>query len=313
MDASPATEDRGVVNAGVTYRSRVGAAAAGRTVLAELTETRRRVGEETWRRRIADGEVTLDGARARADTRLAVGQDLAWRRPPWREPAVPLTFAILWRDEDLLVVAKPSGLPTMPGGGRFHESTLLRRVLAHDPRARPVHRLGRHTTGVVVCGRTPRARAALSAAFRSGAVRKEYVALVAGEVPAGRHVVTTPLGPVPHARLGTVTAATPDGRPARTELERVPAARERPGRSLVRVRIATGRPHQIRIHAAVLGFPLLGDPLYGAGGRPVSDALPADGGYALHAGRLATAHPSSGAALDVWCAPPPALRTAGDA
>ena len=110
---------------------------------------------------------------------LRAGQWLVWRRPPWQEPPVPLSFAVLYRDADLLAVAKPRGLPTLPNGG-FLEHTLPARVRRLYPEAVPMHRLGRGTSGIVLFARTPAARREVAAAWRDGAVLKEYRALVVG-------------------------------------------------------------------------------------------------------------------------------------
>ena len=119
--------------------------------------------------------------------------------------------------------------------------------------------------------------------------------------------VTTPIGPVPHPPLGTVHAASPGGKPSRS-LFRVLG--ERDGSFLAEIDIATGRPHQIRIHAAAAGHPLVGDPLYAAGGRPSasSKALPGDPGYLLHSELLRLRHPRGGEEIELRCAPPPGLR-----
>ena len=249
--------------------------------------------------------MSVDGAIARAGDALRAGQALSWRRPPWEEPAVPGGFAVLFRDEHLLAVAKPRGLPSLPNGG-FLEHTLLHAVRRRHPEATPMHRLGRFTSGLLLFARTAEARRAVSAQWRAGLVEKEYRALVAGVPSEPRFTVDVPIGRVAHPRLGSVHAAAQGGRKARSHVELVSA---RDGRSLVTVRIPTGRPHQIRIHLAAAGHPLVGDPLYVTGGVP-GDApgLPGDGGYHLHAHRLALAHPSSGARLRLECALPPALR-----
>jgi 23S rRNA pseudouridine1911/1915/1917 synthase len=118
--------------------------------------------------------------------------------------------------------------------------------------------------------------------------------------------IDTPIGLVPHARLGQVHAASPSGRTAVSQV-RVLAALE--DRALVAVTILTGRPHQIRIHLAAAGHPLVGDRLYVAGGLPGSEpSLPGEGGYRLHAHRLALAHPATGHRIEIACSPPPDLR-----
>lgn len=293
------------MNAGFEYREEVGPEAAGRTVLAWLSQRYRHSTEAAWRERIAGGEVRLDGEVALAMDVLRPGQALAWKRPPWEEPAVPLGFAILHRDEHLLAVAKPRGLPSVPNGG-FLEHTLLARVRHVFPEAVPMHRLGRGTSGLVLFARTDGARRAVALEWRRGRVEKEYRALVNGLPALEAFTVDTPIGLVPHPRLGQVHAASPSGKPAVSHV-RVLAWRE--ASALVAVTIPTGRPHQIRIHLAAAGHPLVGDPLYVEGGVPGPDpGLPGEGGYRLHAHRLALDHPATGRRLALECPPPPELR-----
>jgi 23S rRNA pseudouridine1911/1915/1917 synthase len=293
------------VNEGFEYREEIGAKAAGRTVLAWLSRRYRHSTEAAWRERIASGEVRVDGALALAMDVLRPGQTLTWRRPPWEEPAVPLTFAILYRDEHLLAVAKPRGLPPVPNGG-FLEHTLLFRARRLHPEAVPMHRLGRGTSGLVLFARTDAARRGVAAEWRAGRVEKEYRALVKGTPARESFTVETPIGPVPHPRLGRVHAASPAGRAA---VSHVRVVATRGADAIVAVRIPTGRPHQVRIHLAAAGHPLVGDPLYVEGGVPGPDpALPGEGGDRLHSHRLALAHPLTGRRLELECPPPPELR-----
>jgi 23S rRNA pseudouridine1911/1915/1917 synthase len=292
------------VNAGYEYREEIGREAAGRTVIAWLAGRYRHSTEAAWRERLAGGEVRVDGEVALATDVLRPGQSLAWRRPPWDEPAAPLSFAILHRDAHLLAVAKPRGLPAVPNGG-FLEHTLLFRVRRVHPEAVPMHRLGRGTSGLLLFGRTASARRHVAAEFRAGRVEKTYRALATGVVSADGLTIDSPIGLVPHPTLGLVHAASPSGRRAVTHV-RVLARRG--GSTLVEVTIPTGRPHQIRIHLAAAGHPLVGDALYVAGGQPAPrPALPGEGGYRLHAHRLALAHPAGGR-LALECSPPPDLQ-----
>jgi len=285
----------------------IGTAHAGRTVCTHLATRYAQAPEREWQERIRLGQVLLDDRTALGDERLRAGQSLVWNRPPWIEPEVPLAAAILFEDADLLAVAKPSGLPTLPGGGEFLDHTLLALVRRRHPEASPMHRLGRGTSGLVLFAPTPSAAKPLQAAFQERRTRKVYRALCAGRLEADALEITAPIGEVPYAPLGTLHAATPIGRHA---CSRVSVVEWREASTLVDVEILTGRPHQIRIHMAFAGHPLVGDPLYGPGGIPLpgTRALPGDLGYLLHAHRLELDHPRSGARLNLWCQPPPELR-----
>ncbi len=295
------------VNQGFEYVDFVGSNAAGETVLEYLVRRYLHSTGEEWAARIDNRRVLLDGEPTAADTPLRPRQKLVWLRPPWEEPQVPLCFAVLYRDEHLLAVAKPSGLPTVPGGG-YLENTLLRLVRRAYPEANPLHRLGRGTSGVVLFARTSEASRRISGAWGGGEILKVYRALASGLIEPDEFQVEVPIGPVPHPLLGSVHAATPAGKPSSSHVK---VLKRQARGTLVEVRISSGRPHQIRIHMAAAGHPLAGDPLYPAGGVPaeITAALPGDTGYLLHAERLGLAHPATGAWLEITCAPPPALRT----
>jgi 23S rRNA pseudouridine1911/1915/1917 synthase len=294
------------LNQGYEYRERLGPEADGRTLLAYLSRRHRHSSPAEWAARIADGQVLVDDRSMPPEGVLRRGSSLVWRRPAWIEPDVPRSFAVLYEDEDLLAVAKPAGLPTLPGAN-FLQNTLLHQLRSYAPDAAPLHRLGRWTSGVVICARNRHARAYLVRQWAAQHVVKRYRALAAGTPGFNEITVSVPVGPVPHALLGTLHAAAPDGKPA---LSRVMVIERRAGAFLCDVFIATGRPHQIRIHLAAAGHPLVGDPLYAKGGQPAahSRALPGDPGYHLHAAELKIRHPRTGRALVIECEPPPSLN-----
>ena len=274
-----------------------------------LVATRDHSSAAKWRERIALGEIEVNGVCAQPDTVLYDGQSLTWHRPPWIEEDVPLHFDLIHEDEAIVVVVKPGGLPTMPAGG-FLEHTLFTLVRAKYAGANPMHRLGRFTSGLVVFGRTPDAASNLSAAWRDRQVTKIYRALASGVAAKECIEIDVPIGPVPHARLGSIHAASPEGRPAHSIATVIERRRDS---TLFSVEITTGRPHQIRIHLAASGHPLVGDPVYGPGGRPKTEAgLPGDGGYFLHAERLAFVHPTSNARMEFVAQPPRELRVSSE-
>jgi 23S rRNA pseudouridine1911/1915/1917 synthase len=272
------------MNAGFLYRERIDRRGAGQRVVDYLTDRYRHSTRERWMEHLAAGRVTLDGVAARGDELLRKRQRLLYFREPWEEPAAPLTFEVLATGQGWLAIDKPSGLPTLPGGG-FLEHTLLHQVRKLHPTASPLHRLGRFTSGIVLCALDRTTAARLTAQFVNRSVYKRYRTLASGSPALDRFDVDAAIGPVPYPPLGTLHAAAADGRPA---LSMVSVVERGPDRFLADVVIATGRPHQIRVHLAAAGHPLVGDPLYKVGGLPDPEgtAVPGDAGYLLHAAEL---------------------------
>jgi 23S rRNA pseudouridine1911/1915/1917 synthase len=293
-------------NEGFTYRERLGADAESDSLLSYLSRRYPHSSESEWTARISAGDVLVEAKGAAPGQMLHRGQELVWRRPPWEEPEAPLAFAILAEDDDLIAVAKPAGLPTLPGAN-FLQSTLLHQVRRRAPDAAALHRLGRWTSGVVLFARNRAARAELARQLRAREIGKLYRALASGGPPWDAITIDRSIGPVPHPWLGSVYAAVSNGKDSVT---RVVVVERRAGTFLCDARIATGRPHQIRIHLAAAGHPLVGDPLYVVGGTPstAAVAVPGDPGYLLHAAELTFRHPRTGRAVTVTCAPPPQLR-----
>ncbi len=292
------------LNEGYRYRHVLGPSAAGHTALSYLSGAFSHSTAAEWRSRLEAGEVYLSGKPARELDALRPGEVLVWERPPWREEDTPQHYGLIYQDDDLIVVDKPSGLPTLPGGG-FYRNTLLNFVRADFPLARPLHRLGRGTSGLVVFAMNTRTASALHRRWPQ--VQKQYRALAAGEAAADGYDIRAPIGLVPHGRLGKVHAATPTGKPARSVAR---TYRRLSDATVFEVDLHSGRPHQIRIHLASIGHPLQGDPLYAAGGLPKLDhpGLPGDIGYHLHAARLSFEHPELRQRLELTAPVPETLR-----
>jgi 23S rRNA pseudouridine1911/1915/1917 synthase len=294
-----------MLNRGYAYTTIIGGQSHGQTLLSHLVSLYSHSSPQGWQRNLDNGEVTVDGVTAAGDEWLAAGQNLVWNRPPWIEPDVPRDFEVLWDDAYVLAVNKPSGLPTLPGGG-FMENTLLRLVQEQIPSANPVHRLGRATSGIVLFAKTPRAAATLSANWNTRRTQKLYRALAQGIAQQDVYEIVTPIGLVPHPRIGSVWASSASGKRSKSLAKVISRTTSS---TIFEVGLHSGRPHQIRIHLASIGHPLVGDPLYGLNGRPLEDlpGLPGDGGYVLHAQSLRFDHPMTGEEVHLEAALPAGL------
>jgi 23S rRNA pseudouridine1911/1915/1917 synthase len=274
---------------------------------------------------IDGGHVLLDGRTARRSTRLRDGQAVIVHVPP-PAPALPqpedIPLAIVHEDAHLLVIDKPAGLVVHPGAGA--PGGTLVNALLHRVRdlsgvggaIRPgiVHRLDRGTSGLMVVAKDDETHRALARQFASRRVEKEYLALVHG-VPVPRQgEITAPVGRDPRHRQKMSTRA-PRAREARTSW-RVEEALD--GAALLRVRIHTGRTHQVRVHLASIGHPVAGDATYGGTRTPSSrraearEALRALERPALHAARLAFGHPATGERVAFVSPLPPDLTAVLD-
>lgn len=245
-----------------------------------------------------------DGTRRRPSERVQGGETVLLVRPPFEEPNVPLRFDVLYEDDAILSVDKPSGLPVHPSA-TYHKNTLtflLRERFGSDA-PRIAHRLDRETSGLLLCAKTLDAERKLKHAFEHRRVAKQYLAIVRGEIEPDEGTIDIPLE---RAKEGLhvlmQTCERPQGYPAVTDF-RVVARRS--GATLVSLAPQTGRQHQLRVHLSAAGFPILGDKLYGPeGAQPFLDYI--ESGltgelverlghprHALHAHRLTFPHPVS--------------------
>jgi 23S rRNA pseudouridine1911/1915/1917 synthase len=277
--------------------------------------------------------VTRNGTPVRdAGLRVKAGEAYAVAVPP-PEPAEPapeaMALAIVYEDRDLIVIDKPKGLAVHPGPGHA-SGTLVNALIAHCGASlsgiggvkRPgiVHRLDKDTTGLMVVAKNDRAHQALAAQFadhgRTGPLQRGYLAFVWGVPERPRGTIDKPLGRHPQARERM--AVRPGGRSAVTRyevLERYAGTDGKPVASMLDCRLETGRTHQIRVHLAAIGHPLLGDDTYGAGYRTKAALLPEParktlqglGRQALHAYLLGLEHPVTGQELVYRSALPPDL------
>jgi 23S rRNA pseudouridine1911/1915/1917 synthase len=260
-------------------------------------------------RLIAAGLVEVDGEPRAKRHVVAAGERVRLApEPETPAPDVPdATFEIAYEDDHLLVVDKPAGVVVHPARG--HAAGTLAQALAgragggEDPRrAGIVHRLDRETSGLLVVARTEAAHAALKDQLRRREITREYLALVEGRPAARAGTIEAPLGRDRRVRT-RISTDTDDPHAAVTHFE---VERPLPGFTLLRVRLETGRTHQIRAHLLAIGHPVAGDPEYGRAG------LLGLRRQFLHAEHLAFRHPATGEAVDVRSSLPDDLRAALD-
>ena len=258
---------------------------------------------------IEQGHVSVDAVPVRTPSRkVLAGQAIAVDLVPtaesraFRPEALPI--AIVFEDAHLMVIDKAAGMVVHPAAGNW-SGTLLNALLAHHrdaaslPRAGIVHRLDKDTSGLMVVGKTLPALTALARAIAAREVHREYLALAQGEVHPAAFSVDAPIGRDPQSRVRMAVLAS--GRPARTDVQTVAVAA---GYSALRCTLHTGRTHQIRVHLASRGHPLVADAVYG--GKPALGMTR----QALHATRLAFVHPASGKEVSFEALPPPDLASA---
>ncbi|CAA9492764.1 MAG: Ribosomal large subunit pseudouridine synthase D [uncultured Solirubrobacteraceae bacterium] len=268
-------------------------------------------------RLIVAGRVLVDGAKVRKNHRVGGGERVVLddtpeggQEPDQTAPTAPVAaFGIAWEDEHLLVVDKPAGVVVHPARGH-REGTLAQALLGRaaggeEPwRAGIVHRLDRNTSGLLVVAKDDAVHRTLKSAMAAREIRREYLALVEGRPPARSGTIEAPIGRDRRQRtlmsVGSVADALKD---AITHFE---IERALPRATLLRVRLQTGRTHQIRVHMRAIGHPVCGDPEYGHAGLFGLQR------QFLHAARLAFSHPVSGEPIDVSSPLPGDLQAALD-
>jgi 23S rRNA pseudouridine1911/1915/1917 synthase len=268
---------------------------------------------------IEGGRVVVGGRTVKAAYRLQAGERVEVTIPPPPKDglaAEAVDLAIVFEDEHVLVVDKPAGMVTHPGAGR-PTGTLAAAALAHAPEMagvgsprRPgiVHRLDKGTSGLIVLAKTQPAYDALTAQLARRTVTRRYLCLAQGAPRRAQGVIDTAIGRDPRSRIRMAVLKEGKGKRAVTRfqvLERFGSAAS--AVSLIECRLETGRTHQIRVHLASLGHPLLGDDTYRgrraapAGDPRLTDLIAGLGGVALHAAGLAFAHPATGAPVEFSC------------
>ena len=258
-------------------------------------------------RLIAEGRVRVNGKPAAKSARLSGGETVTVDVPQLRETALPpqdIPLDVVYEDDDVIVVNKPTGLVVHPAPGH-PDGTLVNALLHHcgdslsgiggEKRPGIVHRIDRDTSGLIIAAKNDAAHLALSAQLKDHSLSRTYECLVTGNMKQDSGTVDAPIGRSSADRKKM--AVVPTGRRAVTHWEVV--ARY-PGVTHLRCRLETGRTHQIRVHMAHIGHPILGDTVYGAK-KPV----PGLTGQCLHATGLRFVHPRTGEPMELHCPLPP--------
>jgi 23S rRNA pseudouridine1911/1915/1917 synthase len=293
---------------------------------------------------LEQGDVLLDGAHPKASLKLRGGESITITGEPHPAPlkatAEDIPLNVVFEDANLAVIDKPAGMMVHAGSGQTEDSrsrgtlvnALLHRFQALSSTSgelRPgiVHRLDKDTSGLIIVAKNDRTHAALAHMFSSRQIRKTYIALVHGTVERQKGTITAAIGRDPVRRTRMTTKVQENARAAVSHYEVVRRLATRFGKfTLVRVRIETGRTHQIRVHMASIGHPVVGDTLYGAAGQlGDQEAMQAAQSKAarrksnpeqlrlgrnfLHAAELEFAHPISRKPLALAAPLPEALET----
>ena len=262
---------------------------------------------------VANDHVVVDGRREKASWRLRSGETVAVHVPPPAGREVvgeDIPLAVVYEDDDVIVIDKPAGMVVHPAPGNW-TGTLVNALVgrgqaldAGGDEERPglVHRIDKDTSGLLVVAKNERAHRILSAAIAARQVSRRYAAACWGHVTTERFTVEKPVARDPRNRQRMAVVA--GGKAARTDFTRL--ARGDSG-DLLRARLHTGRTHQIRVHLASIGHPVLGDDVYGGGGGRRLVGLPPRRHF-LHAAELQFRHPADGRPMLFRAPPPPDLR-----
>ncbi len=284
---------------------------------------------------LEQGDVLVNGAQAKPSLKLRGGEQIAITGEPHPAPlkavAEDIPLDVVYEDADLAVIHKPAGMMVHAGSGQNDDersrgtlvNALLHRFQALSSAGgelRPgiVHRLDKETSGLIVVAKNDRAHAALAELFSSRRIHKTYIALVQGHVEREKGTITAAVGRDPVRRTRMTTRPTENARSAVSHYEVLRQLTTRFGKfTLVRVRIETGRTHQIRVHMASISHPVVGDTLYGAAGQLTEQPAPRKGQPEklrlgrnfLHAAELEFTHPLTGKPLHLQAPMPPELET----
>src|SRR5215471_347821 len=264
---------------------------------------------------IAEGHVLVDGRRERASYRAREGESIRVEIPPARGREVlpeNIPLSVVFEDDDVLVVDKPAGMVVHPAPGNW-TGTLVNALKGRggslssgsgEDREGIVHRLDKETSGLLLVAKSDRAHRALGAALQARQITRRYAALTWGHLAQDRVTIDGPIARDPRDRKRMAVVST--GRPARTDLTRLARF---DSVDLLRAQLHSGRTHQIRVHVASIGHPVVGDDTYGGGGGRKLVGLPPRRHF-LHAAWLVFRHPVTGALMDLRSPLPEELRRA---
>ena len=300
----------------------------GRRLDAILADRVPEISRSAFQRLVREGCVSVDGVPAKASQKLRTGEVVIYAvpetKPAHLEPE-KLDVEIVYEDEDLIVVNKPKGMVVHPAPGAA-SGTLVNALLSHcrglsaiggEERPGIVHRLDKDTSGLMVVAKNDKAHRSLQKQIQARAAVRKYLALVWGDPRFDRAEVDAPIGrhPADRKKMAVIEDATHRSREAITDFRVV----ERFGPfTLLEASLRTGRTHQVRVHAAYAGHPVVGDPVYSGNRRlktgrtefvrDVNGLIDALGGQALHAYQLSFEHPATGQGMEFAAPMPPEMR-----